>query len=455
MKWVYTKKSDNRYKARLVVRGFQQTDVIDDIYAPVAKSQTLKILLSYCCQNSLIIEQMDVETAFLNGKVTTEVYVNQPKGYEDGTKRVLKLYKALYGLRESPRDWYECLDEYLTKIGFIKSNVDLCLYIYGEGENIIYLLIYVDDLLICGRNQKNIHKIKKLLSDKFKMKDLGKIKEYLGINVDYNYKDCKMTLSQEKHIDSLADKYQIKDSRLYSTPIETSLKIEKSDKCEPNLKYRNLIGALLYISSGTRPDISYSVNYLSRFQNCYTETHWKYALRILKYLYLTKELSLQYKRNKNCEIIDGYVDADWAGDNVDRKSTSGYVIRVFGNLIDWKSRKQKCITKASTYAEYVALSEIVSELKYLRELLKTFDLAIEKPIKIYEDNSGAINIAKFGNFTKNSKHIEIHYHYVHESVKSKDIEIIKIDSDNNIADVFTKALCKDKFVKFRGLLNVK
>ena len=211
----------------------------------------------------------------------------------------------------------------------------------------------------------------------------------------------------------------------------------------------------MYISSGTRPDISYSVNYLSRFQNCYTETHWKYALRILKYLYLTKELSLQYKRNKNCEIIDGYVDADWAGDNVDRKSTSGYVIRVFGNLIDWKSRKQKCITKASTYAEYVALSEIVSELKYLRELLKTFDLAIEKPIKIYEDNSGAINIAKFGNFTKNSKHIEIHYHYVHESVKSKDIEIIKIDSDNNIADVFTKALCKDKFVKFRGLLNVK
>ena len=149
--------------------------------------------------------------------------------------------------------------------------------------------------------------------------------------------------------------------------MKSSLKIEKAEECEPSIKYRNLIGALLYVSSGTRPEISHSVNYLSRFQNCYTETHWKYALRILKYLYLTKGLSLQYKRNKNCELIDCYVDADLAGDNVDRKSTSGYVTRVFGNVIDWKLRKQKCVTKALTSAEYVALSEAVSEVKFIKE----------------------------------------------------------------------------------------
>lgn len=215
-----------------------------------------------------------------------------------------------------------------------------------------------------------------------------------------------------------------------------------------------MIGALLYISSSTRPDISYSVNYLSRYQNCYNHTHWKYALRVLKYLYLTKDLSLHYKRKENCNSIDCYEDADWAGDHLDRKSTSGYVIRCFGNAIDWKSRKQKCVTKASTYAEYVALSEVVSEIEYIRELLKIFDIIVNDPIKIYEDNSGAIIIANNGNFTNKSKHIEIHYHYVHESVKNNLIEVCKIDTNEKVADVFTKALCKEKFEKFRNKLNI-
>ena len=154
---------------------------------------------------------MDVETAFLNGKVTTEVYVNQPKGYEDGTERVYKLLKALYGLRESPRHWYKCFDEYVLKLGFRKSNVELCLYIHEKDEDIVYLLIYVDDLLICRKDEKKIQRIKKILSDRFKMKDLGEINEYQGINVKYDYIDGKMKLSQEKYIESLATKFQIKE----------------------------------------------------------------------------------------------------------------------------------------------------------------------------------------------------------------------------------------------------
>ncbi|CAD7093112.1 unnamed protein product [Hermetia illucens] len=318
VKWVYNKKSDNIHKARLVVRGFQQKEEIDDIYAPVAKMQTLKILLSYCCRMGLIIEQMDVETAFLN-----------------------------------------------------------------------------------------------------------------------------------------VSKYGLENSKLYNTPMEVNLKIEKSDACEQNIKYRNLIGALLYISSATRPDISFAVNYLSRFQNSYNETHFKYALRILQYLYKTKYLSLTFKGGNNTETIDCYVDADWAGDNVDRKSTTGYVIRLFGNVIYWKSKKkQKSVTKASTFAEYVALSEAVSEIKFVRELLKIFEIECTKPINIYEDNSGAINIAKYGNFTKKSKHVEVHYHYVHEMVKENIINIIKVESNNNVADIFTTSLCKDKFEKFRSMLNL-
>lgn len=142
--------------------------------------------------------------------------------------------------------------------------------------------------------------------------------------------------------------------------MEINLKLEQSDINE-DIKYRNLIGALLYISSGTRPDISFSVIYLSRFQNCYNETHYKYALRILKYLYMTKDLKLKYRKNNNVDIMDCFVDADWAGDTVDRKSTTGFVIRFFGNAIFWKSKKQNSVTKSSTFAEYIALSEAVTE----------------------------------------------------------------------------------------------
>ena len=165
--------------------------------------------------------------------------------------------------------------------------------------------------------------------------------------------------------------------------------------------------------------LTQTVNDLSRYQNSCNQKYWKYALRILKYLYLTKDLNMNYKRNVNCETIDCYVDADWAGDNVDRKSTSGYVINVFGNVIDWKSRKQTTVAKASTYAEYVALSEAVSNVKFVLEFMKNFNGKLSDPVKIFEDNTGAINIANYGNFNKNSKHIGIHYHYVHESVKEK------------------------------------
>lgn len=201
----------------------------------------------------------------------------------------------------------------------------------------------------------------------------------------------------------------------------------------------------MYISSATRPDKRFSVNYLSRFQNCYNKTHFKYALRILKYLYFTKDLKLMFKRNENVNYIDCYVDADWSGDNNDRKSTTGFVIRVFGNVVYWKSRKQKSVTKASTFAEYVALSEAVSELVFVKKLLKVFDVNLIKPIDVYEDNSGALNIAKYGNFTKNSKHVEIHYHYVNEYVKDNVINVIKVNSDDNVADIFTKSLCREKF----------
>ena len=199
---------------------------------------------------------------------------------------------------------------YVTRLGFKKNNIELCLYTHGEGEIVAYLLMYVDNLLICSKNKRKIQRVKKLLNNRFEMKDLDEVKEYLGINIDYDYFKNEIRLSQKKYIESLANKCKLQNSKLYCTPMETNLKIEKAEINREDIGYKNLIGALLYVSVNTRPDISYSVNYLSRFQDCCNETHFKYALRILKYLYRTRDLRLDYKRNGKCETIDCYVDAD-------------------------------------------------------------------------------------------------------------------------------------------------
>lgn len=347
VKWIFKKKSSNVYKARLVVRGFQQTEYIENVYSPVGKMQTLKILLSYSCKNNLFIEQMDVETAFLNGYVKSEVYINQPKGYEIGDNKVYKLQKALYGLKESPRVWYDCFDKFITKLDFIRSNYDYCLYVNRASKDPIYILIFVDDLLICCKNKNKIEEIKTSLMKRFAMKDLGKIKSYIGIDIDYSNDRNILTLNQTKYIESLAAKYNLDNNKLYDTPMETNLKLEQAKEIDESIQYRNIIGELLYISTGTRPDVAYSVNYLSRYQNCYSRTHYKYAMRVLKYLYKTKDLKLTYYGNVDSEILDCMVDSDYAGDNVDRKSTSGFVIRLFGNLIFWKTHKQNTVTKCS------------------------------------------------------------------------------------------------------------
>ena len=456
VKWVYKRKSDNSYKARLVVRGFQQRETLENVYSPVGKMQTLKILLSYCCVNDLYIEQMDVETAFLNGPVKSEVYIHEPKGFETGENKVCKLIKALYGLKESPRAWYETLHEYLEKLNFIRSRYDYCLYVNKSSNDTIYILVFVDDILICCKNYDKIKNIKIRLMEKFTMKDMGKLKLYIGIEIEHDKKEGIMTLCQQKYIESLAIKYNLENSKTYNTPMETNLKLDQATEIDENIKYRNLIGELLYISTGTRPDIAFSVNYLSRYQNCYDSTHFKYALRVLKYLYKTKDLKLTYTHKNKIEQLDCMVDSDFAGDHVDRKSTTGFIIRVYGNVIYWKAQKQKIVTKNSTFAEYIALSDAVTEVIFVKDLLKdTFNVKTDKQIKIYEDNSGAVAIGKFGNFTKNSKHIEVQHHYVNENYEKGVIDIIKIETDKNIADILTKSLCKEKFVKIRKLLNVK
>lgn len=455
VKWVFKIKSDNSFKARLVVLGYQQPPTLEEeVYSPVAKMSTLKILLSVSCSRGYYIEQMDVQTAFLNGKVNTNIYIYQPEGFIMGKNKVCKLNRALYGLRESPRTWYNCFHEHMLSLEFAVSKIDSCLYFKQKEDWTIYLILYVDDLLICCSDVEKLNEIKKLLKNRFEMKDLGKVQNYLGIDIEYDQTNKCMSLSQSKYIESLAEKYDLIESKSYQTPIEINLKLEPSEVCDVNIQYRNLIGALLYISQGTRIDTSYATNYLSVFQNCYSDVHYKYAKRVLKYLYGTKELKLKFMSNHESETMDCFVDADWAGDVIDRKSRSGIIIRVFGNPVLWISRKQKIVTRSTCHSEYVALADAVTEVLSIKEILKDLNVAINFPVQIFEDNSSARFLAVNGNFSKNSKHIDVSLYFVHDYVTKNVIDVKKISSEDQLADILTKALSSARFIKLRNMLNI-
>lgn len=226
VKWLFKKKNDDIFKARLVARGFQQEEYLENIYSPVVKMETLKILLAYCCQNGLIVEQGDFDTAYLNSELMSIIYTNQAKGYEDGSNKVYKLLKALYGLRESPRMWYECFSKFMEELNFKRSDYDNCLFTKTENDVTTIVLLFVDDFLVCSKSQKAICEYKTKVKERFKIKDLGKVSHYIGIDIDYDLENNVMALSQTKYIESLAIKYNLQNAKLYSTPMEPNLKLE-------------------------------------------------------------------------------------------------------------------------------------------------------------------------------------------------------------------------------------
>lgn len=456
VKWVYRVKSTGKFKSRLVAVGFRQPyDKDEETYSPVAAMATLRVILSVSCRLGYFIHQMDVEGAFLNGDVRGEVYVSQPKGYDQGDGKVYKLRKALYGLRESPRAWYDCFHSFMVELGFHCSDYDCCLYIKFVNNSLLGLILYVDDLLIFSQMECLVTGLKDKLKQRFRMTDLGQIKNYLGIAVKYDREARVMELDQSEYIESLAKKYRVDQMRSYKTPMERNLELVYSDNCDDSVSdYRRLIGALLFVGSGTRLDASFAINYLSRFQKCADGTHFRYALRVLKYLQGTQNLKLRFDANSN-QVVEGWADADWAADSIDRKSTGGILIRVFGNPVIWICRKQNSVTRASTYAEYIALADAVTELFPVVGVLKNLKVCISGPVPVYEDNSSALILANKGKFTKRGKHIEVAYKFVADYVSKGLIVVHKVDSKSQLADILTKSLGTERFVELRAAVSIK
>ncbi len=374
VRWVFTIKSDGRYKARLVVLGCLQTTAdYDDIFAPVIRLECLRSLLTLACHLGYEVHSMDVKTAFLNAEIDTDIWVAQPPGFvRTGYERhVCKLRRSLYGLKQSPKLWYETFVSYMTELGFRRLRKDRCVFVRQDNTHSIFLGLYVDDIIIVAPDSTRVMMIKQALKQRFHMTDLGFLKAILGWEIERNPIRGSMFIHQSRYAEEIIKKFG-NNVPLYSTPMEPHVKLSKNQSPSDDVgkalmqtyPYRSLVGSLMYLAMGTRPDVVFAVQQLSQFLTNPEKAHWDAAQRVIGYLAGTKSLGLVLGGpiSHTKPILSAYVDADYAHCSDTRRCISGYVTLLYGTLISWLSKKQPLVTLSTTEAEYVALALCLQEL---------------------------------------------------------------------------------------------
>jgi hypothetical protein len=468
-KWVFDVKynadgSIERFKARLVIKGFKQIfgKDYDETFAPVARYESLKIVLAMATILDMEVHQMDVCTAFLNGKLLEDIYMKEPEGHKTGEDNVCKLLKSLYGLKQAGRIWYQLLHDFMTRNGFSRCHKEYCIYIQKDNGATTIVVVYVDDLTIASTDITRIHKIKKTLSGRFEMKDLGEVSYLLKIEIKRNREKKQMTLSQHKYIEDLIERFnmttctptstpQVADEKLYVPTDMTTQQVEAQ-----GYPYRELVGALLHLTRGTRPDIANAVRTLSKFLITHNVTHWTAALRVLRYLKGTSTYGLVYDGNHDDKITyQLYSDASFANTDEQRHSVTGYVVMMAGGPVSTKTTKQGNVTISTTEAELVACSEACRESEWIGFLLEELGFKQTKPITVHCDNTAVVAIAKNPGNHNGTKHIEIRHLYIRHLVDQGRANIKYCWTEDMIADILTKAISTRLFLKLRHMLGVR
>ncbi|KAJ9520535.1 hypothetical protein QJQ45_007415 [Haematococcus lacustris] len=454
-KWVLKVKRDaagniEKLKARLVAKGFYQQSGVDvgDVYAPVSKHTTLRTLLAKAAAEDMEIHQLDFETAFLNGKLEPGevIYVQQPEGFEEGsTNTVCRLQKALYGLRQAPRAWHARLCEELLSMGFKASEADPALFTLQLSTGMVYLLVYVDDCLLCTQqgDTAGLAYVKKQLSSAFKLKDLGEARWFLGMQLTRDRAEGTIKLDQHKFIQELVTAHSKSAAHSKPLPMAPAVKlVREGDALDTTLHhYSALVGSLLYLTCCTRPDIAFAVGAMARHMSAPTKQHWAAACSVLCYLKGTADQGLLFG---GVSGLQGFSDADYAGDKDTARSTTGYIFTLNGGAISWSSRLQPTVAMSTAEAEYMAASSAAKEALWLRKLMR--DLQLDAScVHLGCDNQAAIQLLHNPMATSRAKHIDVHHHFVRERISRGEVAFHYCHTSSMLADILTKPLAAVQF----------
>ncbi|PKU64498.1 Retrovirus-related Pol polyprotein from transposon TNT 1-94 [Dendrobium catenatum] len=443
------------FKARLVAQGNHQEYGINytETFSPVAKLPTIRILLTIALHHSWPVHQVDVENAFLHSNLNEIVYMLQPKGFEDKTKpnHVCRLHKATYGLKQAPRQWYNMFTASLTSLGFNHSQSDPSLLIFNKDSTQIYILVYVDDILITGNNDTEISKLIKQLNQSYALKHLGHVHNFLGIKI--RSEPNSYFLSQPHYANSILQLAGHTNSKptANSACTKLPLTIASDPILSDSTLFRRIIGSLQYLTL-THPDIVFIVNLMSQHIHNPLLNHIHLIKQLLRYIKETQNFGIPI--TKGNLSIRSFSDADWASDPVSRKSTSGYCTFIGDNIISWKVQKKHTVARSSTEAEYRSLAALTADFIWLRQALSDFGIKPDQPTELHCDNMSAIIIANNSVFHARTKHIEIDQRFVRDNIQKNNIKILPVSTIDQIADVLTKPLSTKRLCQLRDKLMV-
>ena len=451
-KWVFKIKRDaagrfERFKARLVVQGFRQKEGIDfsEVFAPVSKFATARTLFSLAAAEDMEIHHIDIKTAFLNGELEETIYMKQPPGFEEGPPEMAcRLIKALYGLKQAPRAWYSKLYQELELYGFKASEADPSLFSMDLKDDTVYLLVYVDDILVTSKSAVTIQSIKDKLLKSFEGRDLGEVSSFLGMKIYRDKQQQLLKIDQTGLANNIIQQFGMEEAKTRSTPFGTATRLTANEG-EPLdtaiYPYSTLVGKLMFLAVATRPDLAYSVSALTRFMARPTLAHWQAAKGVVRYLASTVDAGITY-RGSNTELV-AYCDADYAGDIDTRRSTTGYVFIMNGGAVSWSSKRQPTVAASTTEAEYMAAAAAVKEGLWMRKLLDTLKIKMDV-INIRCDNQSAIKLLKNPIFSARSKHIDVIHHFARERVLRKEVAFQYVPTKTMVADIFTKPMASEQ-----------
>ena len=451
-KWVFKVKTDNTYKARLVAQGWNQVHGRDCsvTYAPVCRLQSIRMVLAIATELNLEVRQLDVKTAFLYADNEEEVYVKTAPGFEttnkNGVQLVMKLEKSLYGLAQSPQNWWKTIDPKLIEIGYVPLNPDSCVYIYNQNNTVVITTLYVDDLLVIGSNVRVTETIKKKLKDNFQMSDLGDVSLVLVMQVTRDRKKGTLTISQEDYTKSILARFGMENCQPSSIPrtgseisteqpAETLLNTEQTQRCQA------ITGSIMYLAQITRYDVMYAVCQFARAMSKPSKAHMGVAKQLLRYLAGTTDFNIVYKGGGF--KLSAFSDANWGNNPDNGKSTSAYLVMLSKAPISFKSGIQSLTAMSTMEAELVASALAMKESVFCSNMMTELGFGQQfGEVPLYIDNTATLHVLGNQAFSSRTKHIALRYFYVRELVTEGAISIHYIPTDLQLADMGTKFLNK-------------